>query len=235
MIGQDLVARIDTARALLAEAANDYGPAVLASSMGAEDMVLIDLISRDRLPIATFMLDTGRLHAETLELVERTRARYRIDIDIYRPDPATLDGYIAANGVDAIFTSIDLRKECCRIRKVEPLSRALAGKGSWVTGLRRSQSVTRAGIPEKSWDAEHGLYKFSPLAAWAHDDVWDYIRDRKVPTNPLHDKGFVSIGCAPCTRAIQPGEDERAGRWWWENAENRECGLHPGYFERGNP
>ena len=235
MISQDLVARIDSARALLAEAANDYGPTVLASSLGAEDMVLIDLISRDRLPIRTFMLDTGRLHAETLALLERAQSRYRIGIEVYRPDPVVLEGYIAANGADAIFTSVERRKECCRIRKVEPLRRALSGKGSWITGLRRSQSVTRAGTPEKCWDTDHNLYKFSPLAAWSRDDVWDYIRDRKVPTNPLHDKGFVSIGCAPCTRAIQPGEDERAGRWWWEQPEHRECGLHPSDFERGNP
>ena len=228
MTSQDLVARIETARALLAEAAHDFAPAVLASSMGAEDMVLLDMIARERLKVGVFMLDTGRLHPETLELLVRARARYRINIEVFTPEPAALDAYVAANGPDAIFESVDLRKACCHVRKVEPLGRALAGKASWITGLRRSQSVTRTTAPEKSWDAEHGLYKFNPLAAWSSRDVWNYIRDRKVPTNPLHDKGFASIGCAPCTRAIEPGEDERAGRWWWENPEHRECGLHPG-------
>lgn len=227
MTNQDLIARIEGARALLAEAASEHAPATLASSMSAEDMVLLDLIHRDRLPIGVFTLDTGRLHQETYALIQRVRARYRMTIEIFVPDTRDLQDFLARHGPDGIYNSIDTRKACCHVRKVEPLSRALKGKNAWITGLRRDQSVTRTEAPEKSWDSDNGLYKYNPLAGWTSDDVWAYIRDRKVPYNPLHDRGFASIGCAPCTRAIEPGEDERAGRWWWENAENRECGLHP--------
>lgn len=226
MTDQDLIARIERARALLAEAALEHGPAVLASAFGAEDMALFDLISRDRLPVSVFLLDTGRLHAETHALVQRARARYRVKVDILVPETGALQDFLVAAGPDGIFGSVDTRKTCCNVRKVEPLARALEGKGSWITGLRRSQSVTRADASEKGWDAARGLFKFNPLAAWSSDEVWQYIRDRKVPYNPLHDQGYASIGCAPCTRAITPGEDERAGRWWWENPEGRECGLH---------
>ena len=226
MTDQDLIAQIERARALLAEAALEHGPAVLASSFGAEDMVLLDLISRDRLPVAVFMLDTGRLHPETYALIQRARARYRVKIDTFVPDTAALQDFLITEGPDGIYNAVETRKACCHIRKVEPLARALEGKGAWITGLRRSQSVTRADTAEKGWDADNGLYKFNPLAAWSSDDVWQYIRNRKVPYNPLHDQGFASIGCAPCTRAIAAGEDERAGRWWWENPEGRECGLH---------
>lgn len=226
MTDQDLTSRVESARALLAEAAHDNAPATLASSMGAEDMVLLDLISRDRIPVSVFMLDTGRLHPETYALVQRVRARYRIDIGIYVPDTEALQKFLADHGPDGIYGSVGTRKACCHVRKVEPLARALAGKKAWITGIRRGQSVTRADTPEKSWDADNGLYKYNPLAAWSSDDVWAYIRDRKVPYNPLHDRGFASIGCVPCTRAIEPGEDERAGRWWWESPDGRECGLH---------
>ncbi len=226
MTDPDRNARADAARALLAEAARDHAPAALACSMGAEDMVLVDMIARDRLPIGVFMLDTGRLHPETYALVQRVRARYRLDIGIFVPDTRALQDFLAAHGPDGIYNGIDIRKACCHIRKMEPLKRALAGKKAWITGLRRSQSVTRADVPEKAWDADNGLHKYNPLAAWSSDDVWAYVRAEKVPYNPLHDRGFASIGCAPCTRAVAPGEDERAGRWWWENPETRECGLH---------
>ena len=222
-------ARIERAQAALAEAAAEHAPAALASSMGAEDMVLIDLIARGGLPVAVFTLDTGRLHPETHGLIQRARARYRLPVEIYVPEADALQGFLAAHGPDGIYNAIETRKACCAIRKVEPLRRALAGRGAWITGLRRGQSATRADIAEREWDAVHGLFKYNPLAAWSAEDVWSYIRDRKVPYNPLHDQGFASISCAPCTRAIEPGEDKRAGRWWWENPETRECGIH------GNP
>lgn len=227
MTDQDLVAHIETTRALLAEAALDCAPAVLATSLGAEDMVLLDLISRDRHPVRAFVLDTGRLPDETLALLEKVKTRYRTPIDIFTPEPAAMASFDAAHGSDGIFQSVETRKACCHLRKVEPLARALDGKGAWITGLRRGQSAQRAATAEKSWDADHGLFKFNPLADWSSEDVWAYIRDRKVPYNPLHDQGYASIGCAPCTRAIKPGEDERAGRWWWEVNESQECGLHP--------
>lgn len=226
MTDHDLIARIDSARTLLAEAAHDYGQAALASSMGAEDMVLLDLIKRDRLPITVFTINTGRLPEQTLDLITRADARYRIGIEVVTPDAEAVAQFDANNGSDGIFKSVETRKACCALRKVEPLKRALAGKGSWITGLRRTQSAARADIPEKKWDADHGLYKFNPLAAWQSKDIWSYIREREVPCNALHEEGYASIGCAPCTRALKPGEDERAGRWWWETSSARECGLH---------
>jgi phosphoadenosine phosphosulfate reductase len=226
MTDHDLIARIDSARTLLAEAAHDYGQAALASSMGAEDMVLLDLIKRDRLPITVFTIDTGRLPEQTLDLITRADARYRIGIEVVTPDAEAVAQFDGNNSSDGIFQSVETRKACCALRKVEPLKRALAGKGSWITGLRRTQSAARADIPEKKWDADHGLYKFNPLAAWQSKDIWSYIREREVPCNALHKEGYASIGCAPCTRALKPGEDERAGRWWWETSSARECGLH---------
>lgn len=214
------------ARSILAEAVQETPPVTLACSMGAEDMVLVDMIASNRLPIDIFMLDTGRLPQETHALAQRVRSHYRLDIEIFVPDTRALQDFLAAHGPDGIYNGIDIRKACCHVRKMEPLKRALAGKKAWVTGLRRSQSVTRADVPEKAWDADNGLHKYNPLAAWSSDDVWAYIRAEKVPYNPLHDRGFASIGCAPCTRAVAPGENERAGRWWWENPETRECGLH---------
>jgi phosphoadenosine phosphosulfate reductase len=231
----ELAARIESARAVMAEAANDFAPAVFACSLGAEDMVLLDLISRDRLAVSSFMLDTGRLHDETRELLARARKRYRLAIDVYQPDDEALRDFRQSWTDAQIFETVIARKACCNARKVVPLKRALSGRGSWITGLRRAQSPTRTMVPEKSWDGEHGLFKFNPLAAWSSDDVWAYIRAREVPYNPLHDRGYASIGCAPCTRALKPGEDERAGRWWWESADSRECGLHPGYFDAKRP
>lgn len=204
----------------------EHAPAVLASSLGAEDMVLTDAILRGGIAIEIFTLDTGRLNPETLELLERVRDRYGYDIRVYQPHSAAVEQYVRELGLDAIYRSVELRRRCCDIRKVEPLSRALAGKSAWVTGLRRAQSVTRAQLPLKEFDLAHGMWKFNPLAEWSESDVWDYLRGRGVPYNALHDHGFRSIGCAPCTRPTAVGEDLRAGRWWWEDAQTKECGLH---------
>jgi phosphoadenosine phosphosulfate reductase len=217
---------VDATRATLERIASEYSPAVFASSLAAEDMVLTDLILKAGLPIGIFSLDTGRLHAETLGMLDAVKSKYGYDIEVYRPLAESVSGYVAAKGENAFFESVDLRRECCTIRKVEPLGRALRGKKAWVTGQRRAQSTTRAELAVQEHDAAHGMEKFNPLADWSEQDVWDYIKANNVPYNPLHDQGFPSIGCAPCTRAVQPGEDVRAGRWWWENPESKECGLH---------
>lgn len=217
---------IDATNATLARIATEFAPAVFASSLAAEDMVLTDLILKAKLPISIFTLETGRLHAETVAMIDRIKATYGYDVTPYRPDEAAVKAYVANNGVNAFYDSIEMRKLCCRIRKVDPLERALAGKRAWITGQRREQSTTRAELAVQEHDDAHGMTKFNPLVDWSQDDVWHYIRANDVPYNPLHDKGYPSIGCEPCTRAIQPGEDVRAGRWWWENPESKECGLH---------
>jgi phosphoadenosine phosphosulfate reductase len=189
-------------------------------------MVITDAILRERHDIEIFTLDTGRLHDETLALLPQVRARYGYDIRVYRPDAAAVERYVEESGLDAFYESIELRQRCCHIRKVEPLSRALEGKGAWVTGMRRAQSVTRRDMPDREYDAQYRLWKFNPLADWSEAEVWQYIRALEVPYNGLQDQGFRSIGCAPCTRATAAGEDLRAGRWWWEDPESKECGLH---------
>ncbi|MCC6072722.1 phosphoadenylyl-sulfate reductase [Massilia sp. GCM10020059] len=219
----DLIA---STRATLERIAGEFSPAVFASSLAAEDMVLTDLILKAQLPIAIFSLETGRLHPETLAVLDAVNAKYGYDVQLYRPQTEAVDAYVAQNGKDAFYNSIEMRRECCRIRKVEPLGRALAGNKAWVTGQRRAQSATRSDLAIEEDDPAHGMVKFNPLADWSEDDVWNYIRANDVPYNALHDQGFPSIGCAPCTRAVQPGEDVRAGRWWWENPESKECGLH---------
>jgi phosphoadenosine phosphosulfate reductase len=213
-------------RATLERVAQEFPGAVLASSLAAEDMVLTDLILRAGLPIGIFTLETGRLHAETLDVLTRIKETYGYEVTLFRPQPDAVNQYVTQNGLNAFYESIDLRKECCRIRKVEPLQRALKSKSAWLTGQRRSQSSTRATLDVQEHDATHNLAKFNPLADWSESDVWHYIRSNNVPYNSLHDKGYPSIGCEPCTRAIQPGEDVRAGRWWWENPDSKECGLH---------
>lgn len=213
-------------QATLERIAADFTPAVFASSLAAEDMVLTDMILRAGLPIGIFTLETGRLHKETLGMIDRIRDVYGYDVKLFKPEATAVDTYVAQHGLNAFYESVELRKECCRIRKVEPLRRALAGNKAWITGQRRAQSTTRADLAVQEDDAAHGMIKFNPLANWSEDDVWHYLRSRQVPYNPLHDKGYPSIGCDPCTRAIQPGEDVRAGRWWWENPESKECGLH---------
>ena len=228
-----MAGKVEEALALLREADEGYAPAVLASSLGAEDMMLLDLIARERLPIGVFTLDTGRLPQETYDLLQLARQRYRVPIAVFAPESVDVEAYVAAHGPNGFYDSVALRQECCHLRKVKPLKRALAGKGAWITGLRRAQSAGRNTIPFQEWDQEHQLQKFNPLADWSDDELWDYVRAHDVPVNALHAKGYPSIGCAPCTRAIAAGEDLRAGRWWWENPEFNECGLHPRHDRQG--
>jgi len=206
--------------------ARAFTPSALASSLSVEDMVLTDAIARAGLPISVFVLDTGRLHADTLGLVDETRRRYGIEVSVYTPDAQAVAEYVRAFGQDAFYQGAELRKRCCEIRKVEPLARALTGKRAWITGQRREHSAGRAVLPERETDMRHGLEKFNPLAAWTEAEVWYYVREHRVPYNRLYDQGYRSIGCAPCTRPVQPNEDPRAGRWWWEAATAKECGLH---------
>ncbi|KQY11685.1 phosphoadenosine phosphosulfate reductase [Massilia sp. Root133] len=222
----DLNARVHETRGILERIARDFSPAVFASSLAAEDMVLTDLILKAGLPITIFSLETGRLHKETLAMIDKVKAHYGYDIVVMRPKQELVDEYVSKNGLNAFYDSVEMRKGCCYVRKVEPLGRALAGNKAWITGQRRSQSTTRLDLPVQEDDTAHGLAKFNPLADWSEEDVWEYIRANNVPYNDLHDRGYPSIGCEPCTRAIQPGEDVRAGRWWWENADSKECGLH---------
>jgi len=199
----------------------------LASSFGAEDMVLIDMLSKLDPPTTIFTLDTGRLHEETYDVMERTRERYKVAIESYFPERDAVEALERERGFYSFRQSIEERKFCCRVRKVEPLGRALLNVDAWITGLRREQAATRTGIDAVEIDASHGsIVKINPLVDWTESQVWAYIREHDVPCNALHDQGFPSIGCAPCTRAIKPGEDVRAGRWWWENPETKEWGLH---------
>ena len=219
------LARIASALAVLARA-QALAPAVFSTSFGAEDMVVLDLIRTRGLAIDSFTLDTGRLHEETYALMDQVDARYGRCVHVYSPDAQRLEALTAAQGVNGFYRSVEQRKACCAVRKTEPLARALAGKRAWVTGLRSGQGATRAHVPAEESVAERGLVKFNPLHDWTEDQVWAYLREHDVPYNVLHDRFYPSIGCAPCTRAITPGEDVRAGRWWWENPEGRECGLH---------
>ena len=218
----------DTLLPLLRRIAREFAPATFANSLGAEDMVLTDLIFTNALPIEVFTLDTGRLPVESYRLIDALTVRYGARMRVLFPRSEAVESYVKEHGVNAFYDSVELRKSCCHIRKVEPLRRALAGKRAWITGLRRGQSATRGGLAVETYDAEHGLMKFSPLADWSEEEVWTYIRERQIPYHALHDRGYPSIGCAPCTRAIAAGEDVRAGRWWWEHPESKECGLHVG-------
>jgi phosphoadenosine phosphosulfate reductase len=218
---------------LLQQAALDYAPTApstepritLACSLGAEDMVLAHLINALQLRIEIFVLETGQLHAETLALLERLKATSRAPVTVLTPVAESVVQFVSREGKDAMYQSIALRKACCQIRKMEPLSRALAGKAAWITGLRREQSGARAEVPLID-TSDATRVKFNPLANWTWGDVWFYIADNQVDYNPLHDQFYPSIGCAPCTRAISLGEDFRAGRWWWEDEAAKECGLH---------
>lgn len=218
--------RLQKTSGIIRRVAAEFSPAVFASSLAAEDMVITDLILQNQTPIAIFSLETGRLPPETLEVLEKVKHHYNYAIQLYSPNPQAVESYVNNHGLNGFYDSVELRKQCCQIRKVEPLGRALAGKRAWITGQRRSQSSIRSSLDEQEVDAAHGLAKFNPLVDWSEQDVWHYLRLHKVPYNALHDRGYPSIGCAPCTRAIQPGEDIRAGRWWWETAESKECGLH---------
>ncbi|MBN9421953.1 MAG: phosphoadenosine phosphosulfate reductase [Candidatus Accumulibacter sp. 66-26] len=221
-----VAARTTAARALLARVAADYAPAVFANSLGAEDMVLTDLIVGDKLPIEIFSLDTGRLPLETYDLIAEVKKRYGLALKLYYPRHDLVEAWTRENGINGFYESVDLRKGCCYVRKVEPLRRALAGRKAWITGMRAQQSATREGLPLQAFDEGNGLEKFNPLADWSEKEVWAYIKQNGVPYNALHDKFYPSIGCAPCTRSVTPGEDIRSGRWWWENPESKECGLH---------
>jgi phosphoadenosine phosphosulfate reductase len=216
-------------RDLLGRIERDFAPAAFANSFGAEDMVLTDLIAREFRGIQIFTLDTLRLPKETLALIDVAKKKYGFRLATYTPIFEVADDFIKRNGLFSMYESVESRKSCCYIRKVEPLNRALALKKAWLTGLRRAQAPSRQDLGESEHDADHKLTKFNPLIDWSDDDVWDYIRANDVPYNALHDKGYPSIGCQPCTRAVKPGEDPRAGRWWWEQAGaggQQECGLH---------
>lgn len=221
-----VAARTAAAQALLADIAADWSPATFANSLGAEDMVLTDLIVKSGLPIEIFSLDTGRLPLETYDLMAAVQQHYGLKLKVYFPQSEGVENYVRANGINAFYESVELRKGCCYVRKVEPLRRALAGKKAWITGLRAEQAATRVGLPTREFDEGNGLEKFNPLAEWSEKEIWTYIKQNAVPYNALHDKFYPSIGCAPCTRAISLGEDIRSGRWWWESADTKECGLH---------
>ena len=223
-----LADKVHALEELLARIARDYTPATLASSLSIEDMVVTDAILRNGIGLEIFTLDTGRMHQDTLDVITAIERRYNARIKVYTPDPQAVTQYVTMHGRDAFYQSVDLRKRCCEIRKIEPLKRALAGKKAWLTGLRRSQSVTRDALQIQAYDANYGLEKFNPLADWSEEEVWAYIRAHDVPYNRLYDQGYRSIGCAPCTRPTVAGEDVRAGRWWWEQPESKECGLHVG-------
>ena len=218
--------RVDDLQRLLVRVAFEHAPAALASSLSAEDMVITDAILRHKLGIEIFTLDTQRLHADTLNVIAAIRKRYGYEVRVFRPEPRAVGEYVSNFGRDAFYGSVELRKRCCHIRKVEPLERALRGKEAWITGQRRGQSLTRTELQIREDDAARGIVKFNPLACWSEEEVWSYIRAYDVPYNALHDQGYRSIGCAPCTRPTVAGEDVRAGRWWWELRDARECGLH---------
>ena len=218
--------KVEEAKVLLDSVNKSYTPVVFANSFGAEDMVLTDLIGRNFPNISMFTLDTERLPEETHSLMKEVEDRYNIETKIYFPESVAVEKYVVENGLNGFYDSIAQRKACCFMRKVEPLKRALKGKRAWITGLRRDQALTRRDLEESEFDADNGLQKISPLLNWSLSDVWAYIKDFNTPYNALHDQGYSSIGCAPCTRAITLGEDVRAGRWWWEDPETKECGLH---------
>jgi phosphoadenosine phosphosulfate reductase len=225
---KDYEAKLAETQKLLIQAASEFAPLKQASSLGAEDVVITHLINSLELDIPVFVLETGALHQETLDLLARTQAESRAPVEIYRPVQQNVVHFVAREGKDAMYRSIELRKACCAIRKLEPLERALAGQKAWITGLRREQSNARADVPliDDTDVAKNGRSKINPLADWTWGDVWHYIQQNQVDYNPLHDQFFPSIGCAPCTRAISLGEDFRAGRWWWEDEAAKECGLH---------
>ncbi len=219
--------RAESSISQLRAAVGEYKNVCYANSLGLESVVLTDLIWESVPEIEIFSVDTGRLYPETYDLIERVQQRYGRALRMYYPEAADLEDWVARNGINGFREGLEQRHGCCGIRKVAPFKRAVAGRGAWVTGIRRQQSASRAMAAPVEWDSTYGLHKISPLLDWSEKDIWDYIRKKRLPYNSLHDTGFPSIGCAPCTRAVQPGEDERSGRWWWERPESRECGLHP--------
>lgn len=204
-----------------------YGNRIaLASSLGIEDQMLTDIILKIKKDARIFTIDTGRLFAETYSLIDKTNLKYGIKMEVYFPESKPVEEYVRINGINAFYESIEKRKACCNVRKIKPLLRALSTLDVWICGLRQEQSVTRSGIDVVEWDEANNLIKINPLTHFSEEQVWDYIRKNNVPYNILHDRGFPSIGCQPCTRAVAEGEDIRSGRWWWENPEHKECGLH---------
>ena len=203
-----------------------YNSVTFANSLGAEDMVLVDLIQKHKLNVEIFSIDTGRLPSETYNLIQKVEDKYQFKIKLYFPNQEKVENYVNINGINAFYNSLDLRKSCCAIRKVEPLNRALKNKKAWITGMRQEQSQTRLALKEEEFDEAHQSQKLNPLSSWSEVEIWAYIKMHDVPYNALHDQFYPSIGCAPCTRAISAGEDIRAGRWWWEDPQNKECGLH---------
>jgi len=217
---------------------DNFAPRIaLSASFGsAEGMVLLDLMHKiSPRHTRVFTIDTGRMHQETYELMDRVRNRYGIQVEVYFPRAEGVQAMVREHGLDLFYDSVALRQMCCGVRKVEPLERALADLDAWITGLRPSQSVTRTDVRAVEIDAVHGgRIKLNPLVRWSREAVTEYVDKHHVPVNTLHAQGYPTVGCVPCTRSIQPGEDERAGRWWWENAETRECGIHSGYEEKGS-
>lgn len=216
------------AQEVLGWALNDFHPKVaIASSFGAEDVVVIDMAWKLNPEVRVFTLDTGRLHQETYDVMDVIRSRYNINIEAYAPDAAAVERMASNHGFNLFYISVDNRKLCCDIRKVKPLERALGSLDAWITGLRREQATTRSLTQKVEVDEAHGgILKINPIADWSAEQVWNYIRSNNIPYNKLHDQGYPSIGCEPCTRAVKPGEDPRTGRWWWEQGAYKECGLH---------
>jgi len=202
------------------------GKIALATSLGAEDQVITDMLAGIDRTVRIFTLDTGRLFPETYKLIESTNKKYGINIEVFFPDHMKVEEMVREKGINLFYESVENRKRCCHIRKVEPLQRAFSELDAWICGLRKDQSVSRFFSKLVEWDEANGLIKINPLINWTEDDVWNHIKEHDVPYNPLHEQGFSSIGCQPCTRAIKPGEDFKAGRWWWEEKEQKECGLH---------
>jgi phosphoadenosine phosphosulfate reductase len=226
---KNLIAKADnfTSQELIDFVLEEFGNKIsLATSFGAEDQVLTDMLCKASSNPQTFTLDTGRLPEETYKVAEQTRQKYNIQIQVLFPDYEQIQKMVAEHGFNLFYKSIENRKLCCRVRKLEPLKKELSGLDAWICGLRSQQSTTRTGLEKVAWDKAFGLIKICPLADWTEKQVWEYIRANDVPYNELHPKGYPSIGCEPCTRAIKPDEDIRAGRWWWENPEQKECGLH---------
>jgi phosphoadenosine phosphosulfate reductase len=222
-----LQALVEQTRIQLQHAVHEFKDVVYSNSLGSEAMVLTDIIATYAPEIEMFTLDTGRLHDETLALLDRLERRYQRRIAVFAPDAKQVEQYVRENGINGFYLGLEERQSCCSIRKIEPFKRAIAGRKAWVTGVRREQSTDRAHGESVAWDERYGLWKLSPMLEWKEEDVWAYIKARNLPYNPLHDKGFPSIGCAPGTRAVEPGADPRSGRWWWESADSRECGLQP--------
>ncbi len=213
--------------AFLQKLAEEFsGKIRFATSLGAEDQVITHILASSGIPIEIFTLDTGRMFYESYELIEKVQNRYGVKIKIVFPDAGEVEQMVNEKGINLFYHSVENRKLCCGIRKIKPLHKALKGMDAWITGLRREQSPTRVDMQLVEWDTNNHLIKANPLLEWTETDVWEYIKKHKIPYNTLHDKGFPSIGCQPCTRAVLPGEDIRSGRWWWENPETRECGLH---------